>query len=409
MTIFARYVFRQAAGALILILASLGGIVWIGLALRELNVVTTSGQSGWTLLALTTLALPNLLAIIAPIALLIASIHTLNRLNSDSELIVLTASGATIWTTARPLLVLAAMVMAAVLAVNHVAMPWSLRQLRETVMQLRTDLLTQVIQPGKFSSPEAGLTLHIRERSANGELRGLIMDDNRNRKQSQSYLAEHGVIVKQDGTAYLVMREGHVVRRDDPKKAAEILAFDTYTVDLDNFEAKTQDAVDFKPRERYFGELIHPEPGSVTYKLTPGLFTAELHERFSNPLYPLAFVMIALAAAGRAQSTRQNRMQSLTAGFIAAIVCRLSGLAMNNIVVLNAGAVPLLYAIPLGAAAVSTLLVIRGPSSLPGARVAGAAIDKLKDLIAGLPNVQRWRAIRAPAPLRTTDFGDHRL
>ena len=398
MTIFARYVFRQAAGALILILASLGGIVWIGLALRELNVVTTSGQSGWTLLALTTLALPNLLAIIAPIALLIASIHTLNRLNSDSELIVLTASGATIWTTARPLLVLAAMVMAAVLAVNHVAMPWSLRQLRETVMQLRTDLLTQVIQPGKFSSPEAGLTLHIRERSANGELRGLIMDDNRNRKQSQSYLAEHGVIVKQDGTAYLVMREGHVVRRDDPNKAAEILAFDTYTVDLDNFEAKTQDAVDFKPRERYFGELIHPEPGSVTYKLTPGLFTAELHERFSNPLYPLAFVMIALAAAGRAQSTRQNRMQSLTAGFIAAIVCRLSGLAMNNIVVLNAGAVPLLYAIPLGAAAVSTLLVIRGPGSLPGARVAGAAIDKLKDLIAGLPNVQRWRAIRAPAP-----------
>ena len=398
MTIFARYVFRQAAGALILILASLGGIVWIGLALRELNVVTTSGQSGWTLLALTTLALPNLLAIIAPIALLIASIHTLNRLNSDSELIVLTASGATIWTTARPLLVLAAMVMAAVFAVNHVAMPWSLRQLRETVMQLRTDLLTQVIQPGKFSSPEAGLTLHIRERSANGELRGLIMDDNRNRKQSQSYLAEHGVIVKQDGTAYLVMREGHVVRRDDPNKAAEILAFDTYTVDLDNFEAKTQDAVDFKPRERYFGELIHPEPGSVTYKLTPGLFTAELHERFSNPLYPLAFVMIALAAAGRAQSTRQNRMQSLTAGFIAAIVCRLSGLAMNNIVVLNAGAVPLLYAIPLGAAAVSTLLVIRGPGSLPGARVAGAAIDKLKDLIAGLPNVQRWRAIRAPAP-----------
>ena len=46
------------------------------------------------LVKMTTLALPNLMAMIAPFSLLIAAIHTLNRLNSDSELIVLTASGA---------------------------------------------------------------------------------------------------------------------------------------------------------------------------------------------------------------------------------------------------------------------------------------------------------------------------
>jgi lipopolysaccharide export system permease protein len=384
MTIFARYVFRQAAGALLLILASLGGVVWIGLALRELNVVTTSGQSFWTLLSITTLALPNLLAIIAPIALLIASIHTLNRLNSDSELIVLTASGATAWTAARPLLLLATLVMAAVLAVNHFAMPWSLRSLRETVMQMRTDLLTQVIQPGKFSSPEPGLTFHIRERSANGELRGLIMDDNRNRKQSQSYLAERGVIVKQDGAAYLVMREGHVVTRNDPNSAADILAFDTYTVDLDSFEAKTQETVDLKPRERYLSELINPEPGSKNFKTSPGLFVAELHERFSSPLYPFAFVMIALAAAGQAKSTRQSRAQSLTAGFIAAIVCRLSGLALNNIVVVKTAAAPLLYAIPLATAAICTLIVMHGARPLPGGAFVRSSLGAVQDMLASL-------------------------
>lgn len=358
-----------------LILASLGGVVWIGLALRELNVVTSEGQSGWTLLAMTTLALPNLLAIIAPIALLIAAIHTLNRLNTDSELIVLTASGATVWTAARPLILLATIVMACVMAVNHVAMPWSLRQLRETIMQLRTDLLTQVIQPGKFSSPEPGLTLHIRERTANGELRGLIMDDRRNRKQSQSYLAEHGLIVKQDGTAYLAMRDGHVVRRDSQDKPAEILAFDNYTVNLDSFEAKTQDALDFKPRERYLSELMSPEPDSKNFKTNPGLFRAELHERFSNPLYPLAFVMIALASAGQAQSTRQNRMQALAGGFLVAIICRLAGLAVNNIVVLKPSAVPLLYAIPLVTAAAGAFLVYRGPSKRSGLGVTDAIID----------------------------------
>src|SRR4051812_46105342 len=90
MQIISRYVFRQTAGVLLLILLSLGGIVWIALALRELNVVTSGGQNAFTLLKMTTLALPNLLGVIAPFALLIAVVQVLSRLNGDSELIVLT-------------------------------------------------------------------------------------------------------------------------------------------------------------------------------------------------------------------------------------------------------------------------------------------------------------------------------
>ena len=85
MTIFERYVVRQAGSALLIILLSLSGIVWVALALRQLNVDTSQGQDVWMLVRMTTLALPNLMAIIAPFSLLIAAIHTLNRLNSDSE------------------------------------------------------------------------------------------------------------------------------------------------------------------------------------------------------------------------------------------------------------------------------------------------------------------------------------
>ena len=65
------------------------------------------------LIKMTSLAFPNLMAIIAPFSLLIAALHTLNRLNGDSELIVLSASGAKIWTGARPLMALALLVSAA--------------------------------------------------------------------------------------------------------------------------------------------------------------------------------------------------------------------------------------------------------------------------------------------------------
>lgn len=377
MTIVSRYVFRQAAGALLLILSTLSGIVWIALALRQLNVVTSQGQDALTLFKMTTLALPNLMAIIAPVALLIAAIHTLNRLNGDSELIVLTAAGATVWAVARPLILLAVLVAIGVGLVNHFVMPWSLRLLRQYVIEVRTDLLTQVIQPGRFSSPEPNLTFHIRERSLNGELLGLIMHDARDEKQSQSYLAERGVIVKQEPTAYLMMTDGHIIRRTDRNEPAQIVAFDQYAVDLDRFEQKGDDTQEFKPRERYFSELVDPEPGSWYAQRLPGQLRAELHERFANPLYPIAFVLVALAAVGQARSTRQNRVERLVAGFIGAIACRLAGLAVNNIVVLKAGAVPLLYALPLSAMLLSVIVIVRGARPSRTLRV----FDHLQDLV----------------------------
>jgi len=115
------------------------------------------------------------------------------------------------------------------------AQPWSMRLLRDYMVQVRSDLLTQVIQPGRFSSPEPDLMFHIRDRSADGELLGLVMHDTRDKTQSQSYLAEHGTIVKQDGTAYLVMSTGHIIRRTDADAAPQIIAFDKYVVDLDRF------------------------------------------------------------------------------------------------------------------------------------------------------------------------------
>ena len=384
MTIFERYVFRQAGGALLIILLSLSGIVWVALALRQLNVVTSQGQDAWMLVKLTTLALPNLMAIIAPFSLLIATIHTLNRLNSDSELIVLTASGATTWSAARPLVLLSLLVALFVGFVNHLAMPWSMRLLNEYIVQVRTDILTQVIQPGQFSSPEDNLTFHIRERTLNGELLGLIVHDTRDKTQSQSYLAERGIIVKRQPSNYLVMSQGHIVRRTQKDEPAQIVAFDKYAVDLDRFEKKlNDDNDDLKPRERYYSELVHPEPNSVAYRTGPGKFRAELHERSSNPLYPIAFALIALAAVGQAHSTRQSSMRPIATAFVLAAALRLGGLALNNIVILNASAVPLLYGLPLVAILLPLWSIERARRRLANSRLA-ALLDWAGTLVAPL-------------------------
>lgn len=397
MGIFGRYVFRQAAGALVLILLSLSGVVWIALALRQLNLVTSEGQDAFTFVKMTTLALPNMMGMIAPVALLVAAIHTLNRLSGDSELIVLTASGASQWRVARPLIALGILVACAVSFVNHVGMPWSLKLLREYVIQMRSDLIGQVVQPGRFSSPEAGLTFHIRERALDGRLLGLLMHDTRDPKSITSYLAETGTLIKQDGQPFLLMENGHVLRRSLPAvDPPQLIEFQSYIVDLERFEPKSGH-IELKPRERYFQELAFPKPDDPDFKRQPGHFRAELHERFANPFYALAFVMLTVALIGRAQSTRQNRWEATALAGAISVGARVGGLAANNLVVVNAKWVPLLYGIPLGLIVVSALMIqfgarARGPSRLRialGATVAAAA--------ARMPTLRRRRGEPAAA------------
>jgi lipopolysaccharide export system permease protein len=390
MTIIFRYVFQQTAAALLLILASLGGIVWIALALKQLNVVTSQGQDAWMLIKMTTLALPNLLAIIAPFALLISALHILNRLNGDSELIVMTAAGATVWNIARPLIALALLVTVAVSFVNHIGMPWSLRLLREYIVQMRTDLLTQVMQPGRFSTPEKGLTFHIRERGYNGELLGLVVNDNRKRNDRQTYLAEHGQIVKQPPTAYLVMSKGHILRRPKTDDPAQIIEFDKYIIDLDRLDRSDGASFHLKPRERYYSELVNPDPDDKLFKNKPGMFRAELHERLSNPLYPITFILIALAAAGQAQSTRQARTERMVIGFIVAVGCRMTGLAVNNLVVMNPVFIPLFYVIPVVASGAAMLQIVYNAKP----RKTRLLSDRMAELFG--PLIERLSRLRKP-------------
>jgi lipopolysaccharide export system permease protein len=360
MGLFSRYLFRQVVAAILLILSSLTGVVWIATALKQLNIVTSQGGETAQFLQMTVLAIPNLMAIIAPLALLIAGLHVLNRLNADSELIVMSASGATIWTFARPLLLVAAVVSVAVLIVNAWVMPYSARRLTEMIVHLRTDLIGQVLQPGRFSSPEKGLTFHIRDRDQNsGRISGLIVHDSREAKQQISYLAESGDILKQGKSAYLVMNAGHIIRQTDASHAPQIIKFDRYVFDLLSMEPKdVKEAL--RPREYYLGELWSPPSETKSSpRATLGKLRAELHDRLASALYPFAFAMIAIAGVGVAQTTRQSRTANLIGAFAAAVGLRIAGFGLTNVIAINPAAAPLAYALPIGAALVAGLVATR--------------------------------------------------
>lgn len=356
MRILSRYVFRQTAGALLLILISLTGVTWIAVALRQLELLTSQGQDAFRFFAMTSLAIPSMLALIAPLALLIAAIHVLNRLNGDSELIVMTAGGMPVWALLKPLAMLAFLVSIGIAFVNHVAGPWSQQKLRELIVQVRTDLMAQVIQPWRFTSPEARLTVHIRDRAPTGELLGLMMHDGRDPKQVVTYLAERALIIKQGNAAFLRMDKGHIVRRLEKDATPQIIAFDRYAVDLNQLEQRMETTVSLKPRERYTTELLNPDPKDPTYQLNPGGFSSEVHDRLASPLYTFAFVLLVVAFMGQAQTTRTSRMQAVIGAFSVGVICRLLGIGATNAAVSRPETTWLLYSVPIAACLLAAIV-----------------------------------------------------
>ncbi|MGB6196668.1 MAG: LPS export ABC transporter permease LptF [Methyloceanibacter sp.] len=358
MTLFSRYVFRQVANAFVIILVTLTTIVWLATALKQLDLIISQGQGFVLFLKMTVLSLPGLMALIAPNAMLMASLYTLDRMNGDSELIVMTAAGAPVWRIGAPFVVLASMVCVVILICNLWVMPASMRALRALITQVRTDVISQVLQPGRFSSTEPGLTFHIRDRSPTGDLLGLLVHDERDDKLVMSYLANRGRIISNDDGAYLVMFDGHVHRYEvkDPSKGVQIVAFDQYVLNISDFSPKDTSSKELRPRERYLSELLNPDPNLLKNKGASGQLRTELHDRFSTPFYPLLFAFLAVAVLGHARTTRESRWAQILVAAGIAVGLRVSGLTASNLVTLSAGATPLVYVIPIGAIIVAALV-----------------------------------------------------
>ena len=375
MTLVERYTFRIAASAFAVCLVALTGVIWVTQALRELDLLTSKGQTVITFLVFTTLTIPGLVTVIAPVALFIATIHTLNKLNGDSELIVMSAAGMRPLQIMRPFAALAGLVCLLISMLTFYLTPASFQELRELITRVNADFVANVVKEGQFTTLENGIMFHVRERSGEALL-GILMQDRRESDKPVVYLAERGQTLEINGQSYLVLEQGTMHRREAREQDVSVVAFDRYAVDLSAF-APASEQILYKPRERMMGQLLFPDPEDPVFKLVPGRFRAELHDRLSAWLYPLAMMAIAFAALGEARTTRQARGAALIGAVVAVVLLRVLGFAAATAAARSPGAVPLLYAIPLLGLALALIATFQASA----ARQLGMrALERIRDV-----------------------------
>jgi lipopolysaccharide export system permease protein len=239
------------------------------------------------------------------------------------------AAGMPPWHLFRPFLAVAIVVSLMVLAIAAYVSPRCLRELAQWINEIRADLVTRIVQPGRFVPLGSGsLTLHIRERLPNGQLLGIFIDDQRDPKERVTFLAEQGDIRTNAGGAsgtFLLLADGSVQRQQTGDPDPNIVQFDKYAFDLSQLSAGTQSTQKYSSRERYLWELYGQNPDDPSLNDRPEQMRAELSDRILAPLYPLVIAVLTFAYLGAPRTTRQSRTWSLLSAIAAVTILRGSG------------------------------------------------------------------------------------
>jgi lipopolysaccharide export system permease protein len=369
------YVLRQLAGPVALFIFLLTSVIWLSQSLRLLDLVINRGQSAPTFFYLTFLMLPSLLVVVLPIAYFAGALYGLHKLNADSELTVMSAAGFSPGQLLGPVLAAAAVVMLATYACGLYLMPFCQRLMKDKEINIRGDIGAAILNEGQFNTPSAGLTVFMRELTPDGELRGVLVQDERDRLRPTTYLAESGVLAQTPAGARLIMLDGTIEQgtvqgacRHGPASRGKrtgrlpkcepasgfappslsVLKFKRYVFDLDQFSGRRQDS-ELRTSERYMNELLWPVSTKPLKREARNIYFAEANNRLAAPLYCPVFALIAFAAVTLGRHARGAYALRLAIASIGAAALRIAGYGVQGIAARNPLFCVLFYFIPLAA------------------------------------------------------------
>ncbi len=326
MNTLAAYIFRQGLGPLLALLGGLAAISLLTQGLNNLDVIVSDRQSGFAFAWVTVLATPQLISLILPLAVFFAALYAANRLQTESETVVMYASGFSNARIARPIFTLALVAALGHLALNTLVQPAASREMRETIHAIRTDVAASLVREGSFTFPSRNLTLYARDRGAGGEMRDLMINDART-NPPVTYTARAGVVAMVEGKPAIVMRDGQVQRQRE-NGTLQVLDFVQYVLQLDGLFDPPGDTV-LKPSDRFLMELFYPDLTNHFDQRNVARFLAEAHQRLAAPLLNPALALIALAGVLCGDFQRHGYGRRIALTVATAMFVRLMALAIQ--------------------------------------------------------------------------------
>lgn len=333
--------------------AALCGVAILSQTLSALDVLIDQRQSVAVFGKIIALAMPQLIVLILPVAVLVAALVAMNRLHTENEIMICYAAGMSRRQVVAPAIRLAAVLAVASLVITLWIQPWSYRALRDTLETVRTDLAATMIKPGMFTHPAPGLTVYAQAVDDDGTIHNLFVNRDAGKGRDLTITAREGRLQRRGGARMLVMRHG-ANQEFSSVGVLNYLSFDEYVVDLRPLMALDR-PVRYKLSDRYLHELFFPDTAGAWERDNIAKMLAEGHSRLAAPLYVIAFMAMAMAAVLGGPFLKTGYGSRIAAVAAAALAVRACGFAVQSAAagapLLNAGqyGVPIIAIIAAGA------------------------------------------------------------
>ena len=339
------------------------GVIWLFVAVRAVESLVNRGLSAKLFITLTALQLPNFLIQILPIAVFIAVLFVYARLDSDREITILRAAGMSSFSLSKPAILLGSVVTLIVYILTLYATPLTYKYFRNLQWDIRYSLAHIVLKEGVFNSFAKNITVYVRERASEIELRGLLVHDGRDSNKPITYHAESGTLVESANSAKVVLLKGNsiVVDKKNPE-VNRVVFFDRHILDLADIVHKPE--LRFREaRERNVDELLNLKKEDVGNPKDFGKFVVEGHQRLASPMTALGFALIAFVALFTGDFSRRGHLKRVIIGVAIFVSLIALNLGLISLCAQNLRLVPAIY-VGNGLPVIISLAILLAPVSL---------------------------------------------
>lgn len=297
-----RYVLGEVVGPLLLGFVIYTSILLLQFLFNSAKMIIVRGVPAGQVGELLLYSLPSIVVLTVPMSLLFGILVAVGRLTADSELTALRASGVSLFSLYRPILLISGVLF----AVNVLVMLFALPAGNHALQQLRFQILTQnvsgQVEPRVFYEEWEGLVLYVfdKEPGSQERWRGVFVAEDLPGNLSRVTVAERGEVRLDEGADRLVLRLENAIVHDVEFQAPD--QYETkgnkvlYRVLEDEFSSGPQFQVRASKGLREQGVLELREQARNP-NLPPelrNLTLVEVHKKFSIPAACIVFGLLGL-------------------------------------------------------------------------------------------------------------------
>ncbi len=336
------YVIKEISSSFLFSVILLTGIIWIGQSLRHLDLLTADNVQISAYFSYVFLLLPKLFQLTTPISLFISIVFTLNRMKSDSEMVVLWAAGKSNRNVLiKPTLIFTSIVFLFLLILSLYITPYSLNEIRHKIIDIRSSgIHSGILKERKFISPVDTLTIFMQEIDGN-EISGLLIHDLNDPNNPNTYIAENGELIIEKNNKFLRLYNGNIqILNKETQKISEI-SFESYDLNLAPYAKKE--------RIHYYADELNTL--TIIEKIKNNNYDneqfAELNNRLISPLYIYCLALLTLLIFKISRRPDANWILPIFIISIIALIIKIIEITSANLLINNNSFYWINYLIPL--------------------------------------------------------------